>query len=180
MPPQNLDRQITYEYSLIELLSSGSTRTSYDCIFSEGTPCRSSIWTTAREKPHWGMSGVPFMKSTSGLALTAPSIFARTSWVMKRSEPSLWAAKVFGTVLVADRRNRDCMATEVTETTSRWLRNHFLWSSPAQRFTHCTFKLQSSLSIQKYFWNHSTVALNEPSLPALTFGSLISPRTAKP
>ena len=116
MPPQNLDRQITYEYSLIELLSSGSTRTSYDCIFSEGTPCRSSIWTTAREKPHWGMSGVPFMKSTSGLALTAPSIFARTSWVMKRSEPSLWAAKVFGTVLVADRRNRDCMATfEVTK-----------------------------------------------------------------
>ena len=33
---------------------------------------------------------------------------------------------------------------------------------------------------QRYFEIHSTVALNAPSLPAFTFGSLISPRTANP
>lgn len=31
-----------------------------------------------------------------------------------------------------------------------------------------------------YFKNHLTVALNEPSLPALTLGSLKSPRTVNP
>jgi len=34
--------------------------------------------------------------------------------------------------------------------------------------------------LQSLLKNHSTVDLNAPSLPALTFGSLISPRTANP
>jgi len=39
----------------------------------------SSTCTTARENPHWGESGVPFMKSTTGLAFTAESILERAS-----------------------------------------------------------------------------------------------------
>jgi len=39
----------------------------------------SSTCTTARENPHWGESGVPFMKSTTGLAFTAESILERVS-----------------------------------------------------------------------------------------------------
>lgn len=48
------------------------------------TPCTSRIWQTAREKPHWGMSGVPFIKTTSGLAATAASIFLRASLLKHR------------------------------------------------------------------------------------------------
>lgn len=37
------------------------------------------IWMLAREKPHCGVSGVPFMKSTTGADATALSIAARVS-----------------------------------------------------------------------------------------------------
>lgn len=47
-------------------------------------------------------------------------------------------------------------------------------------FCRCTHSAQILSVIQRYLENHSTVALKDPSLPALTFGSLKSPRTANP
>lgn len=50
----------------------------------------------AREKPHWGVSGVPFMKSTTGAEPTALSMAAlvseerRRAWRMEGS----WKAGV--------------------------------------------------------------------------------------
>ena len=38
------------------------------------TPCKPKIWILAREKPHCGVSGVPFIKSTTGAVDTALSI----------------------------------------------------------------------------------------------------------
>lgn len=70
----------TYENSLIASLSSLSSKTLYVCIFSGGTPCRSSTCMAAREKPHWGKSGVPFINRTTGVVLTASWIFALVSW----------------------------------------------------------------------------------------------------
>lgn len=35
--------------------------------FSGSTPCSPRIWIEAREKPHCGVSGVPFMKRTTGV-----------------------------------------------------------------------------------------------------------------
>lgn len=57
-------------YSLMPSRSSWSSRQLKATIFSSGTPWTSRIWQTAREKPHWGMDGVPFMKRTSGCLLT--------------------------------------------------------------------------------------------------------------
>jgi len=71
MMSESLKSRGTNENSLIALLSSSSARTLYVFIFSGGTPWISRIWTTAREKPHWGSAGVPFMKSTTGLAVMA-------------------------------------------------------------------------------------------------------------
>jgi hypothetical protein len=39
----------------------------------------------AREKPHWGVSGVPFMKSTTGAEPTALSIAALVSEDKRRA-----------------------------------------------------------------------------------------------
>jgi hypothetical protein len=61
----------THEYSLIEFLSSASSKTLYVFILSLGTSCKSRICITALEKPHWGVSGVPFMNRTKGVDLTA-------------------------------------------------------------------------------------------------------------
>lgn len=38
----------------------------------------------ALEKPHCGASGVPFMKRTTGVDVTACWILSRASWVMNR------------------------------------------------------------------------------------------------
>ena len=79
MTSEALKNRKTDENSLIELLSSSSARTLYVFSFSGGTPWISRIWTTARENPHWGSAGVPFMKSTTGLALMADCILERAS-----------------------------------------------------------------------------------------------------
>lgn len=39
----------------------------------------------AREKPHWGVSGVPFMNSTTGAEPTALSMAALVSVEMRRA-----------------------------------------------------------------------------------------------
>lgn len=64
-------RGATHLYSLMPSRNSGSSRQLKDTICSRGTPCTSRIWQTAREKPHWGASGVPFMKTTNGFSCTA-------------------------------------------------------------------------------------------------------------
>lgn len=69
--PPKLTNGITYENSLIPSRSSGSSRQLYVVIWSGETPWTSRIWTTAREKPHCGEAGVPFMKTTSGDPWTA-------------------------------------------------------------------------------------------------------------
>ena len=43
------------------------------------TPCKLRIWMEAREKPQAGVSGVPFMNSTTGAEETACSIDALVS-----------------------------------------------------------------------------------------------------
>jgi len=72
-------RDHTHENSLIPFLNSGSSSTLYVRIFSCGTPCRSKTCMTAREKPHCGNSGVPFIKRTSGEASMAFWICTRAS-----------------------------------------------------------------------------------------------------
>jgi hypothetical protein len=47
--------------------------------FSGSTPSTPRIWIVAREKPHCGVSGVPFMNRTTGLVATALSIAALVS-----------------------------------------------------------------------------------------------------
>lgn len=54
--------------------NSGSSKTLKAANFLGSTPCRPRIWMLAREKPHWGDSGVPFMKRTTGAVATAFSI----------------------------------------------------------------------------------------------------------
>ena len=78
------------ENSLIPLLSSGSSSTSYVFIFSGGTPCKSSTCTVARENPHCGTAGVPFMKRTTGEASTAFWIVLRVAWDNKRVNVCIW------------------------------------------------------------------------------------------
>ena len=64
--------------------SSLSSKTSNVLSFSGGTPWMSSTCTAAREKPHWGASGLPFMKSTTGVEETASRSFARASSLRNR------------------------------------------------------------------------------------------------
>lgn len=54
--------------------SSGSSSTLKAANLFGSTPCRPKIWMVAREKPHCGVSGVPFMKRTTGAEPTALSI----------------------------------------------------------------------------------------------------------
>lgn len=69
-----------HENSLIPLLSSSSSSTLYVFSLSDDTPCRSSTCIAARENPHMGVSGVPFMNNTTGLEETAFWIWARASF----------------------------------------------------------------------------------------------------
>lgn len=60
-------------------LSSWSSNTLKAVNFSGSTPCMPKICMLALEKPHCGVSGVPFMKRTTGAEATALSIAERTS-----------------------------------------------------------------------------------------------------
>lgn len=55
----------------------------------------------AREKPHWGVSGVPFMKSTTGAEATAFSM----AWRVVSESRRVWKAerKGAGRMAAADR-----------------------------------------------------------------------------
>src|SRR5215470_8914302 len=55
---------------------SGSWSTS---TVSKSAPSRSRMATARLEKPHWGKSAVPFMKSTTSLALTRSAMRFRAS-----------------------------------------------------------------------------------------------------
>ena len=48
--------------------SSSSSRTLYEANLEGSTPWSPRIWTVAREKPHWGAEGVPFMNNTTGFS----------------------------------------------------------------------------------------------------------------
>src|SRR5271154_6669692 len=65
-------------------LSSLSSSTLNAVNFAGSTPCIPSIWIDVLEKPHWGVSGVPFMKRTTGAEATALSIAVRTSCDRRR------------------------------------------------------------------------------------------------
>lgn len=60
-------------------LRSSSSNTLNAVNFCGLTPCRPRIWIAARENPHCGVSGVPFMNRTTGAEATALSIAERTS-----------------------------------------------------------------------------------------------------
>ncbi len=67
-------------------LSSWSSRQLNVFSFSGLTPWTCMTWMTARENPHMGISGVPFINTTRGLDLTAPSIFDRASVESRREK----------------------------------------------------------------------------------------------
>lgn len=69
----------TKSFHDIPLLNSSSSRTLNAVNLEGSTPWRPKIWIVVRLKPHWGVSGVPFMNSTTGADATALSIAARTS-----------------------------------------------------------------------------------------------------
>ena len=98
--------KVTYENSLIACLSSLSSKTLYVCIFSGGTPCRSRTCIAAREKPHWGKSGVPFINSTTGVLSTAAWILALVS-----CERYLRASETAGGLKIGSREAR-CSSIE--------------------------------------------------------------------
>jgi hypothetical protein len=64
--------------SIIPCLNSSSSSTLNAANFCGSTPCSPSICTLALENPHCGVSGVPFMNSTTGAVATALSIAPRT------------------------------------------------------------------------------------------------------
>ena len=63
----------------IPCLNSWSSNTLKAVNLSGSTPCMPRICMLALEKPHCGVSGVPFMNSTTGDEATARSIAERTS-----------------------------------------------------------------------------------------------------
>lgn len=65
-------------------LRSWSSRTLKATNLDGSTPWSPNTCTLAREKPHCGVSGVPFMKRTTGAAATALSMAARTSVERRR------------------------------------------------------------------------------------------------
>ena len=73
--------------------------------FLGSTPCTPSISMLARENPHWGVSGVPFIKRTTGAEEMAREMAVRTSvlrwrWRTRRA----WRGRVVGgAVLEGDR-----------------------------------------------------------------------------
>lgn len=66
-------------------LNSSSSKTLYAVNFSGSTPSTPKICIEAREKPHCGVSGVPFMNSTTGEVATALSIAALVSLDSRRA-----------------------------------------------------------------------------------------------
>jgi hypothetical protein len=95
LPPQPLALHIP-------LLRSWSSSTLKAVNLAGSTPCRPSIWMLVLEKPHWGVSGVPFIKRTTGAEATALSIAERTScesrrvcdsWEVIRGRMVLWVAE---------------------------------------------------------------------------------------
>lgn len=75
-------RDIGREYEVVECLpdlNSSSSNTLYAVNFSGSTPSTPKICIVAREKPHCGVSGVPFMNNTTGVVATALSIAALVS-----------------------------------------------------------------------------------------------------
>ncbi|KAF5127168.1 hypothetical protein E5D57_008096 [Metarhizium anisopliae] len=73
------------EYSLMPSRSSASSRTLKAANLSGLTPCMPRILMTVAEKPHWGVSGVPFMKSTTGADATALSMAERVAFERRRA-----------------------------------------------------------------------------------------------
>lgn len=77
----------------------------------------------AREKPHWGVSGVPFMKRTTGAEAMALSIAARVSSERRRAwrgESIRGAAKMLlevnrGTAERAAARDVVCSESQLAE-----------------------------------------------------------------
>lgn len=65
--------------------SSASSRTLKATNFLGSTPCRPRIWMLARENPHCGVSGVPFMNRTTGAEETALSMAVRVSSEIRRA-----------------------------------------------------------------------------------------------
>lgn len=74
--------------SLIEYqpcLRASSSKTLNAENLAGSTPCSPRICMLARENPHCGVSGVPFMNNTTGVDATALSIAARVSSLRKRA-----------------------------------------------------------------------------------------------
>lgn len=65
-------------------LSASSSNTLNAVNFPGSTPCRLRIWILARENPHCGVSGVPFMNSTTGADPTASVMAVLVSADRKR------------------------------------------------------------------------------------------------
>jgi hypothetical protein len=95
---QNAQFRETHENSLIPDLSSASASTLNVFILSSGTPCRSRTCTTARENPHSGRAGVPFMNNTTGVDSMAFWIVERASCERKRRATSRLDNSVLGAV----------------------------------------------------------------------------------
>lgn len=88
-------------------LNSSSSKTLNAVNFSGLTPCRPRIWMLALEKPHCGVSGVPFINSTTGAEATALSIACRVS--VDRNDFWSWAKR--GERSGLRRGRRACPAT---------------------------------------------------------------------
>ena len=70
----------------IPCLNSESSNTLKAANLLGSTPCRPRTWMLAREKPHWGVSGVPFMKRTTGAEATALSM----AWRVASDNQRFW------------------------------------------------------------------------------------------
>jgi hypothetical protein len=77
--PHRLQPPAAHLVSHIPALRSWSSSTLNAVNFSGSTPCMPRICMLARENPHCGVSGVPFMNKTTGADATALSIAPRTS-----------------------------------------------------------------------------------------------------
>jgi hypothetical protein len=70
----------------VPALRAASSNTLNAVNFAGSTPWSPRIWMLALENPHCGVSGVPFMNSTTGADSTALSIAARVSAERKRAD----------------------------------------------------------------------------------------------
>lgn len=76
---QSMTREPLQAHEYIPCRSSGSSRTLNAVNFLGSTPCSPRICILARENPHCGVSGVPFINRTTGADSTALSIAALVS-----------------------------------------------------------------------------------------------------